>query len=126
MRDGVIDKHGAGQVDRRKEIEVRGQAKMIDDRSRDQPANKVAGHIAGDVSSKCTVGVHVAALFAKIGEGQRECRSHAKALHDAQRGKNHEVWSCCEQRGRNREQYKAHENAAPAIDVAAEQRHDEA
>ena len=60
MRDGVIDKSGASQIDRGKEIEVRGQAEMVDDRSRDQPANEVAGDVAGDVGGEGTVGIHVA------------------------------------------------------------------
>ena len=52
-----------------------------------------------------------AALFAQIGERQRECRGHAEPLHDAQRHKDRQVWSDCQQRGRNRERDKADKNA---------------
>jgi hypothetical protein len=97
--DGEIDQRRTGEVERREEIEIPGEAKAVGDRRRDQPADKVAGDIAGDVRGKCAAGVHRAALLAEIGEGEREGGCHAQALRDPQGGEDRKIGRAAAGRG---------------------------
>ena len=119
--DGEIDQHRAGEIEQREEIEIRGQPERVDDRGRHQPADQVAGDVAGDIGRERAAGVHRAALLAEIGQRQRERRRHAQALRDAQDREDGEVGRARQQRGRDREQDEAHENAEPPVDVRAEE-----
>jgi hypothetical protein len=95
-RDREVDEHGAREVERGEEVEVPGQAEMVDECSRDKAADQIARDIAGDVGSKGPGGVRRAALLAEIGEGEREGRGHAQPLRDTQDRKRGQVRSDCQ------------------------------
>ena len=112
--------HGAGEVERGQDIEVRRQAEMVGERRRHQAAEQVARDVAGDVGREGAGRVRSAALFGEVRERQREGRRHEKALGDAQRREGGEVGRHREQGGRDREQRQADQDAAPAVDLPAE------
>jgi hypothetical protein len=57
LRNFIIDQHGASEIERCEEVEIRGKTQVIRDRSRDQTADKIARDIAGDVGGKGAAGV---------------------------------------------------------------------
>ena len=122
---GEIHERGAGEIERREEIEVRRQPEMIGHRRGDEPSDEIAGDIAGDVGGRSRGGVDRTRMFAEIGERQREGGRHAQALDDAQRREHGEVGRAREQRGRNRENDETDQNAEPLVDLFAEDRDDE-
>jgi hypothetical protein len=65
---GEIDEHGAGQIERGEEIEVRGEPEMVGDCCRDEPANEIARHIARDIGRRRGRGIDRARMLAEIGE----------------------------------------------------------
>ena len=117
LRDREVDQHGAGEIERREEVEIRGEAQMVGDRGRDQAADEIARDIAGDVGGERAAGVHGAALLAQIGQRQREGGRHAQPLHDPQHSEGGQVRRDRQQRGRDREQRQADQDAQPAIDA---------
>jgi hypothetical protein len=118
--DGEVHQHCAGKIEQREEIEVRGQPERIDGGGRHQPPDQVARDIAGDIGRERAARVHRTALFAEIGQRQRERRGHAEALRDAQDRERGEIGGARQQRGGDREQDQAQENAEPAVDVWAQ------
>ena len=115
--DGEIDQHRAGKIQGREQVKVGGEAKMVGDASRHQPADQIAGDIAGDIGRERAARIHRAALLAEIGERQSEGRRHAEPLHDAQNGERGEIRSNREQRRRNRQHAETGENAQPPVDI---------
>ena len=99
---------------------------MIGHRGRDQPADQVACDVAGDVGGKRAAGIHRAALLAQIGERERERRSHEQALGDAQSREDRQIGCHGEQGSRDRQQEQTDQDAEPAVDPLAEERHAEA
>ena len=93
------------------DVEVGGEAQMVGDRRRQQTAEQVAGDVAGDVGGERAGGVAGAAALAEIGQGQRERRRHEHALRDPQGGEGGEVRGGREQRGRDRQQCQADDDA---------------
>jgi hypothetical protein len=65
---GEIDERGAKQVEAREEVEVRGEAEMFGDTSRDDSADEIARLVAGDVGGKCGRRVGGAVMLAEISE----------------------------------------------------------
>ncbi len=65
-------------------------------------------------------------MLAEIGQRQRKGRRHAQPLQDAQDGEHREIGRVREQRGRDRKQNKAQQNAEPAVDMRAEEADHEA
>ena len=124
--DREIDQRRAGKVQQREEIEVRCQPERVGDGRRHQPPDQVAGDVAGDIGGERAAGVHRAALLAEIGQRQRERRGHAQPLRDAQDRERREIGRARQQRGRDREQDQAQENAEPAVDMRAEEADHEA
>jgi hypothetical protein len=104
-----------------KEVEVRGQPERIDDRGRHQPPDQIAGDVAGDVGRERAACIHLIALLAEIGQRQRKGRGHAEALRNTQDREHTEIGGARQQRGGNREQNQAQENAEPAVDVRAQE-----
>ena len=72
LRHRIVDEHCTGEIERCKEIEIRGKAQVISHRSRDQAANEIARNIACDIGGECAAGVGRAALLAEVSE--RECK----------------------------------------------------
>ena len=103
LRDGVIDEHRAREIERRKEVEIRGKAEVVSDRGRHQAANEIARDIAGDVGGKGATGVGGAALLAQISEREREGGCHTKALQNPEHSECGQIRYNREQRGRDRE-----------------------
>ena len=119
--DGEVDQHRAGKIEQREEIEVRGQPERIDDGGRHQPPDQIAGDVAGDIGGERAACVHRTALLAEIGQRQRKRRRHAEALRDAKDRENGEIGRARQQRGGDREQDQACENAEAAIDMRAQE-----
>ena len=101
--DGVVNKHRAHEIERRKEVEIRGKAEVVSDRRRDQPANQIACDIASDVGGKSAASVGCTALLAQISERECECGCHTKALQDPEHSECGQIRCNREQRGRDRE-----------------------
>ncbi len=99
---------------------------MVDDGRGDKTADEIARHVPGDVGGEGACRLRAAQALAHMGERQAEGGRHAEALDHAQRRKHREIGRERQQRRRDREQSKAYENAAAAVDVAAEQRDAEA
>ena len=114
-----VDQQRAGQVESREDVEVRGQAQVIGERRRDQPADQIARDIARDVGGEGAGRVGGAVFLAEIGERQRECRGHEDALHDAQQREGAEPGRHGQQRRRYGEQREADQDAEPAVDAPA-------
>ena len=125
LRDGEVDEHRAGEIERREEIEVRGKAQVVGDRGRNQAADEIAGDIAGDIGGEGATGVGCAAFLAEISQRERKGGRHAKALHDPQHSECGQIRRNREQRGRDREDRQTDQNAKPAVDALAEQGDDQ-
>ena len=125
-RNGEINQYRAGKVEQCKEIEIRRQPHAVDHGGGYQPPDQIAGDVAGDVGRERAARVHRTALLAEIGQRQRKRRCHAEALRDAQRGKHHQIRCARQQRGGDREQDQAQQNAEPAVDMRAQEADNEA
>ncbi len=123
--DGEIHQHRAGKIQQSEEIEIRCQPEIVHDGGGNQPADQVARNIAGDIGRERAAGVHRTALFAEIGQRQRKGRRHAQALDNTKHREHGQVRRDGQQGGWNSEKGKAEENAEPAIDVLAQEPHDE-
>ena len=119
--DGEVDQHRAGKIEQREEVEVRGQSERIDQCGRHQPPDQIAGDVAGDIGGERAACIHRTALLAEIGQRQRKRRGHAEALRDAQDREHGEIGGARQQRGGDREQDQADENAEPAVDMRAQE-----
>ncbi len=91
---------------------------MVGDARRDQPADQIAGDVAGDVGGEGRGGIGGAVVLAEISEGEGEGGGHAQALHHPKRGEHRKIWRKGEERGRDREQHQADEDAEPPVDGA--------
>ena len=119
--DAEPDQHRARQIEDGEHPEVGGEAEMVDQARSHQAAEQVGGDVAGDVGGKGAGGVGGTGVLAEIGKRQREGGRHAKALQDAQQGEQRQVRHGRQQRRRDRQQRQAEQDAAPAIEPAAEQ-----
>jgi hypothetical protein len=117
---GEINKQGAEQIEDGKEVEIGGEPEMVGDTGRDQPADQIARHVAGDVGGEGRRRILRAVMLAEIGKRQGEGRRHAQALHHAQDGKDGEVGRVGEERRRDRQQDEADQDAAAPVDAARE------
>ena len=122
--DGEVHQRGAGEIQRREEVEIRCQPERVDDSCGNQAADQVAGDVAGDIGRKGAAGIHRAALFTEIGQCQCKCRCHAQSLRDAKDREHGEIGRDRQQGRRNGEQGEAQQNAEPAIDVLAQESND--
>lgn len=119
--DGEPDQHGAAEVERGEDPEIRSQPQMVDHAGGQQAAEQIGGDVARDVGGKGAGGIGGAGVLAEVGERQREGRRHAEALDDAQQGEERQARHGGEQRGRQRQDREAEQDAAAPVDRATEQ-----
>ena len=91
--DGEVHQDRAGEIESCEEIKIRRQSKGVHDRCGNQPADQVARDVSGNVGRKRAACIHRTALFAEIGQRQRECRCHAQALGDPKDGEHGKIRS---------------------------------
>ena len=120
-RDREPHQHGTREIERREDVEIRGESQVIDDAGGQQAAEQVGGDVAGDIGGECAGGVGGRRVLAKVGERERKGRRHAKPLDDAQGGEDRQRRHAGQQQGRQGEDRQAEEDAAAAIERAAEQ-----
>jgi hypothetical protein len=120
------DERRARQVERGEHEEGDRDPEMIGEPRRQEPAEEIAGDVAGDVGGKGAAHLGRRAMLRQVGHGQRERGCHEHALGDTQPRERGEVARQREQRRRDREQRQAHPDAAPPVDVPADQRDDDA
>src|SRR6185312_14896133 len=89
--DCKIDKHSAGKIEHREEVEVGCEPEVIGHACGDQPTDQIACDIARDVCGKCAAGMRCATLFTQIGEHKSKGRRHAETLRDPQNCKCGEI-----------------------------------
>ncbi len=82
--DGERDERRTGEVEQREGVEVRGEAEMVRQARREEPADQIARDIARDVGGEGAGGIGRAAVLAEIGQRQREGSGHEDALGNAQ------------------------------------------
>ena len=125
-RNREIHQNRTGEIEGREDVEIRCQAEMVGHRGRDQSADQIARDVAGDVGRECASRVLGTARLAEIRERECERGRHEHALSDAQQSEAREIGCGGKQRGRNREQRQAEQDAEPPVDAAAEERDGEA